>query len=194
MIHYYHRYIPKGRETLSELITKKHMDIFEPYLDYVHINQQEEGQPGFEMSTLKLMQSDLNNYADDELIFYAHTKGVSRPESEQVFTTHWRESMQDICLRLIQSGYKPKTAVGGFLLQSSHFKTLVPDFGDYDFFGGNFWIARVDFLKTLPEVDLTADRFFAERWIGMTHAELESPNLNDWPNYAAFYRASKLII
>ena len=193
--HYFHQYIPKGRETESEAIKDIHLSMFDKFRMSTHVNILEEGQLGFEMVTLKLMQSNLHRYADNDLIFYAHTKGISRNVGEDYnLAHHWRESMQNIMLRGLNRGIQPLTAWGGFLLEAKVFNSITSEFGEYDFFGGNFWLARVGFLKTLPEVDLTADRYFAERWVGLTRANLESPNRNDWPSYAAFHRLNKLEI
>lgn len=191
--HYFHQYIPKSKEEDSKHITLRHLAMFADYVDSEHVFENVEGTPGFEMPTHAALQSDLSKYADDDLILYAHTKAISKEGNERIFGDAWRESMQDIMLRGLQAGINPSTAWGGFLLEAKHFGH-VPNFGKHDFFGGNFWLAKVGFLKTLPKVDLEADRFFAERWIGLTGAKLESPNPNDWPSFAAFYRATKIKI
>lgn len=192
MHHYFHKYIPSGREWLADQIEQTQRLLFgtDPIVTTLH-----EGEPGFEMVTLKRMQEDLQALPDTDLILYTHTKGISRPDGEEFeFTSHWRHAMELYLTWVLRSGYEPQTAIGAFLLESSYFKNKVDGFGDYDFFGGNFWLANVGFLKTLPPIELDSDRFFAERWIGMTGAKLESHNKNDWPSYASFYRLTKTTI
>jgi hypothetical protein len=201
--HYFHQYIPKSKEEDSKHITLRHLAMFADYVDSEHVFENVEATPGFEMPTLAALQSDLSKYPDNDLILYAHTKGISKEGNERIFGDAWRESMQDIMLRGLQAGINPSTAWGGFLLEANkweHFPIFEKhDFLNgklekHDFFGGNFWLAKVGFLKTLPKVDLSKNRFFAERWIGLTRAKLESPNPNDWPSFAAFYRATKIKI
>jgi hypothetical protein len=174
-------------------MTTKHLAMFEDYVDSEHVFENHEGTPGYEMTTLSVLQSNLSKYDNDDLIFYAHTKAITKDGNERIFGDAWRESMQDIMLRGLKANVNPVTAWGGFLLEVKRWEHL-PEFGNYDFFGGNFWLAKVGFLKTLPKVDLNADRFFAERWIGLAGAKLESANPNDWPSFAAFYRATKIKI
>ena len=59
-------------------------------------------------------------------------------------------------------------AVGCHWLTAEQFSSWAPqEFPDgTPFFGGNFWIARCDYLRTLPEPS-TRSRFDAERWIGL---------------------------
>lgn len=189
ILSYFHQYIPKGQRMESESLYEEHVELFKPYCRF-NRSVLFGGSPGFEMVTLKQLQEDLAGIPDDQIIFYSHTKGISKEGSERRFSDAWRQSMQSIILDAIENKVEFENAYGGFLLQKDHFN-FVPNFGNYDYFGGNFWLAKAGFLKTLPPIDVNADRFFAERWIGMTGAKLDSPNPNDWPSYAAFYRVKK---
>jgi hypothetical protein len=59
-------------------------------------------------------------------------------------------------------------AVGCHWLTAEQFSSWAPqEFPDgTPFFGGNFWMARCDYLRGLPEPS-TRSRFDAERWIGL---------------------------
>ena len=65
----------------------------------------------------------------------------------------------------------------------------VPGFGQEflegtPFFGGNFWMARGYYLRTLPEPS-TRSRFDAERWIGLGDPRVLDLNPG-WPAASLF--------
>lgn len=56
----------------------------------------------------------------------------------------------------------------GFDTAGAHWLTpqKYPFIGKVPYWGGNFFWATSDYLAALPEVDIHADRFQAEVWIG----------------------------
>ena len=156
---------------------------------------------GHEMATHIRLQADLAAIPDEALIFYAHSKGVTYSESdargpdELRKATDWRRTMAHLCIARWPEATRPLIGddfdvSGAFYLTPERWKphcaAMGIDFGDCPFFGGNFWWARAGFLKTLPKVDLSADRYFAERWIGMMPHRAASAFYNVWPGEDAY--------
>lgn len=120
---------------------------------------------GWEQETI----SRLYDYSkrNDGAVLYAHTKGAADPSE---FNARWRRSMTDRVVRdwehnlALLDHYQ---AVGCHWLTPERFPQHAQEFREgIPFFGGNFWMARCDYLRTLPECP-TEDRWQAERWIGM---------------------------
>lgn len=110
----------------------------------------------------------LREYAQraDGAVLYCHTKGAYDQSSMRA---RWRQSMIRRViwpwthnLNILSSG--DVDAVGCHWLTPQVYPGMVSD-EISGFFGGNFWMARCDYLRTLPECG-TDDRFDAERWIG----------------------------
>ena len=156
---------------------------------------------GHEMATHIRLQADLATIPDEALIFYAHSKGVTYSErdprgpDELRKATDWRRTMSNICVTLWPEAVRPLIdddfdVSGAFYLTPERWKphcaAMGIAFGDCPFFGGNFWWARAGFLKILPKVELNADRFFAERWIGMMPHRAASAFYNMWPGEDAY--------
>lgn len=109
--------------------------------------------------------------SDDGAVLYAHTKGAS---CVHPFRDRWRRSMLNRVvapwrehLATLDSG--DVDAIGCHWLTEAAFPGMfgpmtIPAEGS-GFFGGNFWIARCDYLRTLPECD-RSPRWRAESWIG----------------------------
>jgi hypothetical protein len=121
---------------------------------------------GFEQVTLAKVREYAQEH--DGAVLYAHTKGA---QDVTAFRAAWRRSMT----RLVVSDWRANLAhlehfdaVGCHWLTAEQFSSWAPqEFPDgTPFFGGNFWIARCDYLRTLPEPS-TRSRFDAERWIGL---------------------------
>jgi len=136
----------------------------------------------WEHDTLELVRQ----YAasNEGAVLYSHAKGASQLTE---FNDRWRRSMQHYvvegwqhCVEALEDGYD---AVGCHWLHPDEFGLAM---GDVPFFGGNYWMATCEYLRTLPPVP-TEDRFGAERWIG-----LGNPRVLDfapgWPGDGVFYQ------
>lgn len=135
-----------------------------------------------ERGTMELVRTWAIEHSHDAIL-YAHTKGASQPTE---FNDRWRRSMAhhvvagwENCRDSLEDGYD---AAGCHWLHPDVFgeKTM----GPVPFFGGNYWMARCEYLRTLPPVP-TEDRFGSERWIG-----LGGPHILDlapgWPGDGVF--------
>jgi hypothetical protein len=138
--------------------------------------------PTSERGTMELVRAWALTYPEDA-ICYAHTKGASQPTE---FNDRWRRSMThhvvegwEHCRNVLEEGYD---AVGCHWLHPDVFGEAT--MGAVPFFGGNYWVARCDYLRTLPPVS-TEDRWASERWIG-----LGNPKVRDlapgWPGDGVF--------
>lgn len=104
-------------------------------------------------------------------VLYAHTKGASDPSD---FNARWRRSMTDRLVRDWRANLahlEGHDAVGCHWLTAARFpdrRDCPPEQGNVSvpFFGGNFWLARCEYLRTLPPCP-QENRWDAERWIGM---------------------------
>lgn len=116
-----------------------------------------------ELPTMKLMQ-DFCKDNPDWLICYLHTKGAIHNGSE-VFE-NWRKCMERVviwgwanCLAALQQGFD---TAGAHWLTPSMYSFI----GPVPYWGGNFFWATAKHLNTLPPIDVNADRYQAEVWIG----------------------------
>lgn len=119
-----------------------------------------EADTGWEQVTL----SKVRDFAQVQsgLLLYAHTKGASsRSDLAQV----WRRSMiYDSVLRWREAiaGLEDADVAGSHWLKSPD-----PEHREHKhFFGGNFWWARMSYLRELPALR-TEHRYQAEGWIGL---------------------------
>lgn len=123
-----------------------------------------EADEGYEQLTLDAVR----DYAlgHDGAVLYCHTKGAADPTD---FNARWRRSMTK---RLVLPWRENLAALEEYDIVGSHWLTpaVTPEGGEFadglPFFGGNFWMARCDYLRTLPECPLE-NRWQAEHWIGM---------------------------
>jgi hypothetical protein len=137
-----------------------------------------EADEGFEQVTLRAVREYALEH--DGAVCYAHTKGAADATE---FRKAWRRSMT----RLVVSDWQVNLAhldhfdaVGCHWLTREGFPGFEQEFPDgTPFFGGNFWMARCDYLRTLPEPS-TRSRFDAERWIGLGEPEVLDLNPG-WP-------------
>ena len=144
--------------------------------------------PGdYERGTVELARAWAIAHPHDAVL-YAHTKGASQPTD---FNARWRASMAHYvvedwrgCLTLLEEG--GYDAVGCHWLHPDEFGEAT--MGPVPFFGGNYWLARCSYLRTLPPVS-TEDRWASERWIG-----LGNPKVLDlapgWPGDGVFAQAA----
>jgi hypothetical protein len=155
-------------------------DVFDP----LDVRVAVEADEGFEQVTL----AKVREYAieHDGAIMYCHSKGAA--DATQ-FRAEWRRSMT----RRVVSDWKANLdflyshdAVGCHWLTAEQFSSWAPqEFPDSTpFFGGNFWMARCDYLRTLPEPS-TGSRFDAERWVGLGDPKVLDL-LPGWPAESLF--------
>ena len=136
---------------------------------------------GWEQVTLR----DLRTYAKrhrDELSFYAHTKGAANPSR---LNAAWRRSMTTALLAdgalqtHIASLLIAFDLIGCHWLTADRYVLKVPT--AMPMMGGNFWLARNDFLASLPPLGNRA-RHEAESWIGEGSRTPRVLDLNPgWP-------------
>jgi hypothetical protein len=120
-----------------------------------------EADQGFEMLTLRAVHEYAKS--NDGAVMYAHTKGAYDTSE---FRKRWRRTMcHDVIgnwqgnLHVLEKGHD---AIGPFWLTAEMFpnQIIIP------IFGGNYWIATCEYLRTLPECE-DGDRYNAEGWIGL---------------------------
>lgn len=134
---------------------------------------------GWEQETLAWLYGDATGgyNKNNSPYLYCHTKGAYNTASLNV---EWRRSMTRHtverwreCLRWL----KLVDVVGCHWLTKQQFDNV-----DTPFFGGNYWWATAEYIRTLPPPPRN-DRWDAERWIGQGR-----PRSHDlypgWPNFA----------
>jgi len=142
-----------------------------------------EADEGFEQVTLNAVREYA--LAHDGAVLYAHTKGAA--DASQ-FRAQWRRSMT----RRVVGEWERNLdflgevdAVGCHWLTLDAFPWAAEEFREnIPFFGGNFWLARCEYLRTLPHPS-TRSRFDAERWIGLGHPRVHDL-LPGWPDASLF--------
>lgn len=108
---------------------------------------------GWEQETM----SHIPRLVNKNPVLYAHTKGSSHVNP---FTAAWRRSMTKEC---IINWQRALDALNGYDTAGCHW--LRAEDGKW-FFGGTFWWATADYLRTLPPIGYD-NRFQAEHWIGL---------------------------
>lgn len=152
-----------------------------------------EADSGFEQVTL----AKVREYAleHEGAVLYAHSKG-SADASE--FRKQWRRSMTKLVVSNWRTNLRrldpttprvpphdPPDAIGCHWLTRERFPGFEVEFPEgTPFFGGNFWMARCDYLRRLPEPS-TRSRFDAERWIGLGDPRVLDLNPG-WPAASLF--------
>jgi hypothetical protein len=133
----------------------------------------------------------LRDYAQthDGAVLYCHTKGAYTVEP---FRDRWRRSMA----RRVISPWRDHLrtldkldAVGCHWLTEAVYPGMFGATRPADgggFFGGNFWVARCDYVRSLPPC-VAEPRFEAERWIGLGRPRVLDllpgwPHDNRWPD------------
>lgn len=144
-----------------------------------------EADEGFEQVTLRQVYADVHATADEYAVLYAHTKGA-------LYNTPWNAAWRRSMTRHVVSGWQDGVtllekegcdAVGcHWLTREKHHEPQAGKFVTTPFFGGNFWMARASYLRTLPP-PASEHRHQAEEWIG-----LGDPKVHDllpgWPSLA----------
>jgi hypothetical protein len=148
-----------------------------------------EASRGFEQVTLAAIRDEIQGMPDSEAVFYAHDKGSYHGSLSSIDANRrWVMDMHDTLVR-----QWPACAQGLEMnacdVVALHWGTVgAPDdvaqgVGGQGYPVGNFWWARADYLRTLPELNWT-HRAFAETWVG---SGLTMPRVNAvWagmPNY-----------
>lgn len=136
-----------------------------------------------EFETLRALQKWLNGH-EDWKVLYLHTKGVSRPPGEMIWT-HWRNCMMacvvwnwENCIQDLQSGFD---TVGGHWITRERYGNIVGT----PYWGGTFWWANSRFLSDLPTFPINPkfeDRYYCESWIGMGKTPKVKDYAPHWPN------------
>lgn len=138
-----------------------------------------------ELPTLCVLQQWLKTHQDWYVVYF-HTKGAQFPNSTT--WTAWRRCMEDVIL------WNWKSCVGdleqGFDCVGAHWLTpqAYPGMMNYPYFGGNFWVASVRYLATLPLLSPNGpSRHEAEVWIGRANRKIRFRDMkNHWPGAACF--------
>lgn len=132
---------------------------------------------GYEQVTLNALREYVHGDDAETFVLYAHTKGAY---DDTPFNEDWRYAMTEQLIRYAHTltlYLYDHDAIGLHWLTPEEFPELVTT----PFFGGNFWLATTDYLRTLPPVG-TETRYDAEAWIG-----LNNPKVHDldpgWPSY-----------
>lgn len=127
---------------------------------------------------------------NNSLYLYLHAKGVANPhwnhiDGEKEFVADWRNYMEyfnverwEDCVSLLNSGYD---CVG------VNYKD-----NPWPHFSGNFWWATSDYLRrTERPIDAYPpdgpDRFYDERWIGLSYPKAMSMHLSNVNHYHQSY-------
>jgi hypothetical protein len=128
---------------------------------------------GAEEVTLRKLHASA---AQDGTVLYAHTKGAYRAAPSSVLwrrrMTEYAVGMWERCAAALDDGYD--CAGPHWITPEAGWPVPAP------FFAGNFWWARLDFLRRLP-VPGGADRWAAEQWIGQTEIPRVLNLLPIWP-------------
>ena len=192
MIHiYYHIYAIDGVESIIDEqlnLIKTHFDF--PYIlnvgisiaddnisiDYI-INKFEKirdvRSKGNEFVTLDLIEKDKETFGDSDYILYIHTKGASKQDLENVLS--WRHLMNYFNIEKVKNVFK--------LFEKTEFNTygvLFGSAGKWKLYSGNFWWAKVSYLKTIKMDGVKKNRFNAE----VDYIQ----NGVDWKPYSSYNR------
>lgn len=197
--HFYHIYAHgKWKEPLSEHISalkkselihnidninigivgsSKNINQVKKFMDNLQVNYNlvAKAHAGWEQVTMNKLREFAHN--NDGWIFYAHTKGSSDPSP---INTAWRKSMTYYTVikwREATSYLDTCDTVG------THWVTGPQD--GKTFWGGTFWWATTDYLKTLPPIGME-NRHRAEDWIGITKTAKVHDMNPGWPSFNLF--------
>lgn len=131
-----------------------------------------------ELPTMKLMQDFCKSHPD-WYVLYFHTKGAIY--KGHITVTAWRNCMENVviwrwksCVADLESGLD---SCGCHWLKPSQY----PIIGNVPYWGGNFFWARSNLLNTCPPIDINADRYQAEVWIGKGRRARVRDYAMHWP-------------
>src|SRR5262245_10936135 len=130
-----------------------------------------------ELPTMKVMH-EYSKAHPDHLICYLHTKGAIH-NGNPVYES-WRRCME----RVVVNRWKECAAclLRGYDTAGAHWLTPARSsfIGPVPYWGGNFFWAKASYLNLLPEIDVEADRYQAEVWIGKSPRK---PNVWDFAKH-----------
>ena len=127
---------------------------------------------GWEQVTMNKMYELIKN--KNGWVFYAHTKGSHDPSPINIA---WRKSMTYYNIIKWQEKVEPH-------LDNIDIDTIGCHWCNNQFWGGTYWWARIDYLKSLS-LPLMNDRWDAERWIGSGNPRILDLNPG-WPAFERF--------
>ncbi len=143
-----------------------------------------------ELPTLHWLQGWLADPGHgDWYVLYFHLKGA-RHGTNDALTMAWRRCMEGVvlthwqrCVRALDEGYE---TAGAHWLTNAQYGSIVKR----AFWGGNFWWAKAEFLRSLPALPANRscreDDFLAETWIGDGPRLPKALDLRPhWPNLPA---------
>ena len=141
-------------------------------VDYDIVAEEESGWEQVTMNKLREFA-----HQNDGWIFYAHTKGSSDPSPINIA---WRKSMT---YYNIIRWEEATSYLDRFDTVGTHWVTGPQD--GKVFWGGTFWWATTDYLKTLPEIGME-NRHRTEDWIGITKKVKPFDMNPGWPAFNLF--------
>lgn len=208
--HFYHLFVPAGAARRADAIWREHVAALRSSglaaaLDSMHLTivgedfdavpppcrcTVDRSETGHEMVTMRTIQQQAAILADDALVLYCHSKGVTYPARTRAAyrADSWRRAMlahvvhgwRDTVPPLTTGGYDTS---GPFFLEARAWQFRIPHFGSRSYFAGNFWWSRADHLRRLPPVALDVPRYAAEVWVGLVPPRPFSRSLNVFPSF-----------
>jgi len=126
-----------------------------------------------EFTTLDLIVEDIPSIADDDKIFYLHTKGVSKiNESNYTNIVDWRNLLMYFNVERVHDIFE------AFKSEYNTFGCLFKEFGNLRIYDGNFWWAKGEYIKTLNLDSVRKNR---------TNAEMNFIQMGDnWKPYTIY--------
>lgn len=120
--------------------------------------------------------------ANNGYVIYFHGKGSLHNGATKPTWEAWRRCMSNVviwnwraCCKDLDQGFD---AAGPHWLTTQQY----PFIGATPYFAGNFWTANTRYLRTLPDVDIHANRYVAELWIGYGKRKIAvRPYANHFP-------------
>ncbi len=157
---------------------------FETYCDLEPVVQVYAEHEGNEALTINAVRAWAQEHPGDAVL-YCHTKGASRPLE---LNRRWRWAMIEALIPrwryvLTQLDLPDLDAAGPFWVDLE-VATKWPIIWGNNFFAGNFWMARNDYLAELP-VCGEYPRSLGEEWIGL-HGPRVLDLLPGFPDHAFF--------
>lgn len=134
-----------------------------------------------ELPTMKRMQDFCVGHPGWNVL-YLHTKGAIY--KDQPLYSAWRKCMENAVIWSWNSCQADMQ--NGIDSCGAHWLTpqLYPIIGRVPYWGGNFFWAKSEFLNTLPPIDINADRYQAEVWIGKGRRPRVRDYCIHWPGAA----------
>lgn len=119
----------------------------------------------FEFPAMDRIWNDARDWAGDHLALYIHTKGVTHPGSAH--HQRWRDILNDGVIGRIHEHVAALESGNFDISGQNYLETNGEPVNPHGYFSGNFWVARSDYLRRLPDprtLDWT-DRHQAEQWV-----------------------------